>query len=352
MPVIFRWIFSGCINRSLITMAGMLAIYAIIEAFDKARYLGQGLDGGLLVEYMLLKMPFMLSEFMPIIILIAASIYLVDLSRHHEIVAIRAAGLGINKLLTPLLAVALLAALFSFIIGEWVAPITNQRLDNIERVHIQHKPPIAKGIQWLKDGRRFFRLTPLGDEQFSLMMLETNDKGAWIKRIDAARAQYRDGRWQLNQVHVSTPSQDTPMTLTQQEKMTIAAETGPETGELPKPNHMNVGELNRYITDLRHAGLNASAYTFALHRKFSAPLACLLMVIMAAALCLHAGSRNRKASWGIMIAISLGLLYYVFGNTAYLLASGERLPAAYAAWLPSLLFGGSAIYLLLKREGH
>ena len=352
MPVIFRWIFSGCMSRSLITMAGLLAIYAIIEAFDKARYLGQGLDGGLLIEYMLLKTPFMISEFMPVIILIAASIYLVDLSRHHEVVALRAAGLGINKLLTPLLAVAFIASLFSFIIGEWIAPITNQRLDTIERVHIQHKKPVANGIQWLKDGHRFFRLTPLGNDQFSLMMLETDEKGAWTRRIDAARAQYRDGQWQLTDTNISTPSAEMGMSLKKQAEMTIASQAGPETAELPKPNHMGVGELNRYIDDLRHAGLNSSAYTYALHRKFSAPLACLLMVIMAAALCLHSGSRSRKASWGIMIAITLGLVFYVFGNTAYLLASGERLPAAYAAWLPSLLFGGTAIFLLLKREGH
>ena len=352
MPVIFRWIFSGCISRSLITMAGMLAIYAIIEAFDKARYLGQGLDGGLLVEYMLLKTPFMISEFMPIIILISASIYLVDLSRHHEVVAIRAAGLGINKLLTPLLAVALIAALFSFIIGEWIAPVTNQRLDNIERVHIQHKPPVESGVQWLKDGHRFFRLTPLGNDQFSLVMLETDGKGAWLQRIDSARAHYRDGRWHLGEAHVSTPSEQMAMTLVKKAGMTIEAQSGPETAELPKPHHMGVGELNRYIADLRHAGLNASTYTYALHRKFSAPLACLLMVVLAAALCLHTGSRNRKASWGIIIAITLGLIFYVFGNTAYLLASGDRLPAAYAAWLPSLLFGGSSVFLLLKREGH
>lgn len=352
MPVIFRWIFSGCMTRSLITMAGLLAIYAIIEAFDKARYLGQGLDGGLLIEYIVLKTPFMVSEFMPVIILIAASIYLVDLSRHHEVVALRAAGLGINKLLTPLLAVALLASLFSFIIGEWIAPITNQRLDIIERVHIQHKKPAAHGIQWLKDGHRFFRLTPLANDQFSLVMLETDEKGGWIRRVDAASARYIDGQWQLNDTNISMPSAEMGMSLTRQAEMIIPSKSGPATAELPRPNHMGVGELNRYIRELKHAGLNASIYTYALHRKFSAPLACLLMVIMAAALCLHTGSRSRKASWGIMIAITLGLVFYVFGNTAYLLASGERLPAAYAAWLPSILFGGVAMFLLLRREGH
>ncbi len=76
------------------------------------------------------------------------------------------------------------------------------------------------------------------------------------------------------------------------------------------------------------------------------------MVILAAALCLNTGSRSGKASWGMILAISMGLVFYVLSNAGYLLASGGRLPAAYAAWLPSLAFGGMAVFLLLKREGH
>ncbi|GAV20705.1 lipopolysaccharide export system permease protein [Mariprofundus micogutta] len=333
-------------------MSALLAIYVIIESFDKARYLGHGLTTQLLIEYLLLKAPFLISEFMPIIVLIGASVYLVELSRHHEMVAIRAAGLGINKLLTPLLTVALLAAMFSFIIGEWVTPVTNQRLDTIEQVHIQKKEDGKHGVQWLKDGQRFFRLTPLANHQFALMMLETNTQGAWLKRVDAARATYAKRQWHLMDAHVSSPSLEQGMLLEHLDEMNISSAIGPETAEPPKPRHMQVAELNRYINNLNHAGLSSSSYTYALHRKFSAPLACLLMVILAAALCLNTGSRSGKASWGIVAAISLGLTFYVVGNAGHLLANSDRMPAAYAAWLPSIAFGGLALFLLLRREGH
>ncbi len=333
-------------------MAALLAIFVIIESFDKARYLGHGLTSQMLIEYLLLKAPFLMSEFMPIIVLIGASVYLIELSRHHEMVAIRAAGLGINKILTPLIAVALLAALFSFIIGEWITPVTNQRLDTIERVHIQKKENSNHGTQWLKDEQRFFRLTPLANHHFTLMMLETSKQGAWLKRIDAASATYSRGQWHLKDAHISSPSDEQGMLLEHLDEMKISSSVGPETAEPPEPRHMQVAELYRYINNLKHAGLSSSSYTYALHRKFSAPLACLLMVILAAALCLHTGSRSGKTSWGIMAAISLGLIFYVAGNAGHLLANSERISAAYAAWLPSISFGGLALFLLLKREGH
>ncbi|MDQ6992190.1 MAG: LPS export ABC transporter permease LptG [Mariprofundus sp.] len=352
MPVIFRWIFTGCLSRSLITMAALLSIFVIIESFDKARFLGHGLTPSMMLEYMLLKIPFMLSEFMPIIVLIGGSVYLIELSRNQELVALRAAGLGINKILVPLSTVALLAALSSFAIGEWVTPITNERLDNIETVHIQHKKSATQTVQWLKDGHRFFRLTPLGGQQFSLLMLKTGSDGEWIQRIDSPKASYSNGQWQLQQVRISSPSLEQVMHVEKVERMKISSASGPKTASPPQPGHMKISELYHYIDSLKRAGLQANNYIYTLHRKFSAPLSSLLMIILAAALCLHAGNRNNGASLGLMFSISLGLLFYVASNASYLLAGSNHIHPAFAAWLPSLVFGGSALFLLLKREGY
>jgi len=177
MPCLFRWIFLGCLGRAAATLVTLLAIFLIAESFDKARFLGHGLDAGLMIEYLMLKIPFMVSEFMPVILLLAASIFITELSHHHELVAMRAAGLGVNKIVVPLLAVASLAAATEFAIGEWITPTTNQRLDVIDRVNIHHRPDTRHGIQWLKDGRRFFRLQPLSGRQFHLIMLETDNAG-------------------------------------------------------------------------------------------------------------------------------------------------------------------------------
>jgi len=248
--------------------------------------------------------------------------------------------------------VAVLAAVLSFIIGEWVAPITNQRLDTIERVNIQHKENEKQGVQWIKDGHRFFRLSPLSDNQFALTMIETGSKGEWVRRIDSTRARYSQGAWHMYDVHISTPSSIEGMEFEHHDEMTFTSEAGPETTGLPKPRHMDFFQLYHYIDNLEHAGLSAGTYSYALQRKFSAPFSCLLMVILAAALCLGTGDRNSHASWGLVLTISLGLGFYITGNVGHLLASSEHLPAAFAAWLPSLAFGGLGLFLLLKREGH
>jgi LPS export ABC transporter permease LptG len=350
MPIVFRWIFAGCLQRGAATMVMLLGIFVIIEAFDKARFLGHGLTGALMVEYILLKIPFMISGFMPVIVLLACSVFLTELSHHHELAALRAAGLGLNKVLTPLLAVAGVAGVISFAIGQWVTPITNTRLDFIERVHIHHQPETSRDVQWLHDGYRFFRLTPLGDQHFKLMMLETDAHGRWLQRLDAADAVYADHAWVLSDVDISAPGGASGLRFDHQKAMRIASTIGPGTASPPEPRQMGLLELGEYARNLKRAGMDASGYIFTFQRKLAAPLACVIMVVLALALCMHMSSRVSAASWGMAAAICLGLVFYIFGDTSNLLATGDRLPAAFAAWLPNLSFGGLSVFLLLRKE--
>jgi len=352
MPILFRWIFFSCLSRAAGTLIALLALFSIIELFDKSRYLGKSMNAHQLAEYILLKMPFMMTEFMPVIMLIAVSIYIAEISHHHEVVAMRAAGLGLKTVMLPVLTVGMLGTLLGLAISQWVTPQTNVRLDQMERVFIQHQAETKQGIQWIKDGERFFRLEPLAHNTFKWMMLQTDTKGAWLQRIDASHATYHQGAWQLQDVHISAPDAREGMQLRYQESMQITTSLSPDTADPPSPRHMALQELYQYADDLKRAGLNNTGFIFEFHHKIAVPASCVIMVLLAVALCMNMGSRIAAASWGLITAITLGLLFYVLSNASGLLATGERMPAAYAAWLPLLFFGGLTGFLLIHREGN
>lgn len=351
MPIIFRWLFRGCVQRSLAALVALLGIYAILEGFDKSRYLGKGLDIGLMFEYLILKIPFMVGEFMPIIMLLASSMFLAELARHRELVALRAAGLGLSKLALPLLAVAMLAGGLGVIINEWITPITNQRVDYIEEVNIHQRKDPGQGLQWLRDGQRLFRLQPLGQDVFQVVILETDARGGWVRRVEAARGSYIDGQWILFDVYISAPTEDDVM-VRHMPSLHVPTTASPDTAAPPSPRHMNLVELWSYTQDLRAAGLSAASYELALHRKLTAPVASIIMVVLALALCLGIDTRKTGRAGGLALALVLGVAFYVVSNATSLLAGGERLPPLFAAWWPNLVFGGIAGFLLLHREGH
>jgi len=353
MSILFRWLFWQGMTRILGTMLVVLGIFIIVELFDKSRLLGHGMDAAILTEYLLLKLPYMASQLMPIIVLLGLSIYLTELSHHQEVVALRAAGVGLGKILQPLLAIAFCAMMIDFAINEWVTPITNQRLDTIERVNVHHRAANQYDIQWLRDDEhRMIRLKPLTEEHsFAIMVLKTDAQGRWLQRMDASKAIYTHGQWQLNDVHISEPDAQEGMVLHHKKHIVFTSSAGPNAADPPKASHMHLFELMDYIQLLQRAGMSNGSYVFTLQKKLTAPLSCLIMAILAVALCMNMGSRLAANSLGLAASIAVGLLFYVLGNASSMLAGGERLPPAYAAWLPILFFGGIAGFLLMHREG-
>ncbi len=333
-------------------MLVVLGIFIIVELFDKSRLLGHGMDAAILTEYLLLKLPYMASQLMPIIVLLGLSIYLTELSHHQEIAALRAAGVGLGKILQPLLAIAWCAMIVGFTINEWVTPITNQRLDTIERVNVHHRAANQYDVQWLRDGDRMIRLKPLGEQSFAMMVLQTDAQGRWLQRMDASKAIYTDGQWQLTDVHISEPDDQEGMLLRHTKHIVFTSAAGPNAADPPKASHMRLFELINYIQLLQQAGMSNGSYVFTLQQKLTAPLSCLIMAILAVALCMNMGSRLAANSLGLAASIGVGLSFYVLSNASSMLAGGDRLPPAYAAWLPILFFGGIAGFLLMHREGR
>lgn len=364
MSVLFRWIFVASLMRMIGIALMMVAIFLIAESFDKTRFVGQSMTMSLLVEYLLLKIPFMISDFMPVIVLLASAIYITEISHHHELVAVRSSGIGLFVVLNPLLAAAAVAGLFTFAMSEWVEPMTNDRLAYMDREMIQNKRPLvngehvmvdantSRGVQWLREGTQLLRLTPLTGNYFALMALKTDATGQWLQRIDANRAHYADGAWHLEQVVVSQPKEESGITIQSVDAYVLLSNITPETSAAPNPREMTWMELYRFSRDLANAGLASGEYVYQLHRKLASPLACLVMVILAYSLCANMGSRIAANSKGLVLAVLIGFLFYIFANTVYLLAGNIQLPMVFAAWWPNVLFAGLAGYLLLVKEGY
>ncbi|MDQ6994815.1 MAG: LptF/LptG family permease, partial [Mariprofundaceae bacterium] len=285
MSILFRWIFFSCLSRAAGTLVALLAIFSIVEVFDKSRYLDKGLTNQLLIEYIALKMPFMMSEFMPVIMLIAVSIYISEISHHHEVVAMRSAGLGIQPILLPIVSVGIIGMLFGLAITEWVTPHTNVRLDDMERTYIQHKPAIKEGLQWLKDDQRFYRLEPLTENRFKLMVLEVDEKGHWQQRMDTNQAYYHDGFWHLKDVYISQPDAKEGIQVSHQDQLTLASRITPNTAAPPSARHMSLFKLYHYAQSLELAGVNNTNFIFAFHHHIASPVSSIIMVLLALALC-------------------------------------------------------------------
>jgi len=355
MPILFRWQFYGLMHRLLLVQLALLSIFVIIEAFDKSRLLGHhGMTGAIMVEYILLKMPLMIADFMPLTLLIAGGVHLLYLSRFQEFVVMRACGLGLGKVALPMVAVALVMVGGVLILTEWVTPATNVRLNYIEQVNVHGQKPLTqRKLHWYHDGNRFIRVEPLVGDDVKLLIVDSDDQGQWLRRIDAKRAQYRQGAWNMEEVVMSQPDHKQGIVVTHLKAMRLATISGAISERQPWPNEMNGWQLFHFSAHLHALGLDDRSYRYALHRKLAQPVSVLIMVLVALAFCLQwRGGRCSSGYRGLVLALVFGLLLYISGNAMAMLTGGGRLPVAFAAWLPNMVFGGVALFILMHQQEH
>ena len=103
-------------------LGGMLLVVVTSDLFiEMGRFQKEKLKGLDIAHYYLLMTPGYLALILPIALLLALLYALTNHARHHELTAMRAAGISLWRLCLPYLGVGLLASVLVFLLNEvWV----------------------------------------------------------------------------------------------------------------------------------------------------------------------------------------------------------------------------------------
>ncbi len=101
---------------------------------------GKGLPAGIIAEMFALSVPFIVAMTLPMAVLVAVLHAFTRLGADTEIVALKAAGVGVGRMLAPVLGGAALISLLAFLWSDQVLPRSNHRLRTLLG-DIQRKRP-------------------------------------------------------------------------------------------------------------------------------------------------------------------------------------------------------------------
>ena len=111
---------------SLAAMTGFMFMNQVARRLPEL--LGKGLPWTVIVEFLLLMLPFVFAMTISMSVLVAVLHTFGRLTDDSEITAFRASGVSIGQLIRPVLLAASLVAMFAFFFGDQVLPRTNHRL--------------------------------------------------------------------------------------------------------------------------------------------------------------------------------------------------------------------------------
>ncbi len=314
-------------------------------------------------DYLLNLTPSMLYQIAPLAVLIAVLVTFGVLNRNSEIIAMKATGISLYRLVVPIVSISAILAVSLFLFDEFYLPQANRRQEAL-RSTIKGRPPqtfLHPEQKWIfgqphpgEPGRIFYYqfFDPDRDEFANLSVFEFNPSTfSLTRRIFAARVFWNSdtSSW-VFQNGWERDFDGASQTRFQEFKNTSFAEIHEEPTYFKKESlqsqEMNFGQLKGYISDLRQSGFDTMRLRVALWHKLAYPLIAIVMAILAIPFALSMGRRGSVT--GIAVAILVALAYWVVDGWFGAMGSVNYLPAALAAWTPDVLFGLTGSYLLLR----
>lgn len=373
MSLLTRYLLRSFLLPFTYLVIGLLAIWLLA---DLANYLNDFIEAkvplrGITMLYWR-QLPFVLVLIVPVSVMLALLYSVIRLSQANELQAMSGSGVSYARILLPFVVVGLLATATVGILnyqlapeaegakGRLVAELTGSR-DGDGKLKVD-KFEYATGHLYAnrRDARLWYvqRLSKRASEPFRGVQVTQQDAaGNVIAKFDAPSALYdaTSRTWKLERPRIVRFNEGGELIgerFPPEEIVRDWSETPAQIAAATlQAQFLGVPELRRYLSiNAEDGDAQLAPFRTQLWHRFSFPLVCLALVLVAAPLSMSHARRGVIA--GVAGAILI-LFAFIFFNQLFLaLGQGNRLPPFWAAWTPMLTLFLIGFVILRRRTIH
>jgi lipopolysaccharide export system permease protein len=359
MKTLDRYVLREWIKILLLAEVGFPLVVIIIDLTDK---LGSYMARGIAKKALALSYAYYLPEVMflvlPAAVLFATVFTIGPMGRYSELTAAKASGVSFFRLARPLFAAAAVAVAFGIMLGE-LAPVGTLRRAELLGERPVHTTASRSNFVYRADGGWVYaiRALDIGSGQMQDLIMEQEGRGPEFPTIEvaASRATYRQdkgrhrGGWTLRGGalrYLLGPTLETAFTFDSLRIRALKEKPVDLLAEPKAPDEMRYAELGRYIDALARSGSDTKKLRVERALKLAVPFTCIVVALFGAPLAVS-GPRTGTA-WGVAVSLGTTFVFLLLVQLTKAIGAGGVLPPLVAAWLPNVLFGGAAIWLLKK----
>jgi len=371
MTIIHRYLtkdFLITFSMTLLVFTFVMTAATIVKAID---LMARGVSGTVILQVFAYNMPYILTFSIPMSVMTAALLLFSRLSFDGEITAMKASGLSMWQIVSPVILIAIALTVLCTYLNNTAAP--NGRYARREALHnLGVEDPIG-----LLDEGRFVRDFPglmiyIGkkerDRVEDIVVYESGEDG--VKRHVRARwGEVRPSedqsqlRIDLHDVRIEQPDADAPldpaktrMLTAQRYPVVLDLSEILREGKVRKATKdQTIGELMHVIRHTREVYPDAGMEIWKRQRmkrlveankRLALSVSCFAFVLVAIPLGMK--SRRKESSIGVAISLLATLVFYGFIVLAKALVEYETLRPDLIIWVP-VLGGQLGGYLLMQR---
>jgi lipopolysaccharide export system permease protein len=329
----------------LVVLIGFFEVVAELEDVER------DYTTAMAYTYVVLGLPRYCYELFPVATLLGSLIGLGLLASNSELMAMRAAGVSITRIVLSVLKAGLLVLCLVVWLGEFLAPQAEQQGQRMKMEALSDQISLKTRYGfWSRDGNTFINIRQiLPDTQLADISLYEYDGQARLQRaVHAKRAVFRTGNWVLQEVSVSR-FEDDSIQVSQQQEMIWRTQLEPSSLDVltVKPHMLAAWDLWRYIDYLRNNGQASVSYEVAFWGKLAAPLVTLVMLFLSIPF-VFGSLRSAGVGQRIFVGAMLGIAFYLLNRAFSYMAVVYSLSVLFATLLPLLLFFILAVWMFRR----
>jgi LPS export ABC transporter permease LptF/LPS export ABC transporter permease LptG len=312
----------------------------------------------IVVDYFRFLVPYMTYELAPLAALVATLITLAVLAKNNEVIAFKASGISLYRLILPLGLAGCLVSGGMFILSETYLPYANTR-QNALRAEIKGRPPQTyrqPTEQWIYGENSKIYNYGLFDPNLKLLgnvtVLELDPTTFSLRRrVYADRATWDPAQnaWVLTSGWIRDFENGKVSNYSKFKATSLAELTEPPSyfeRDVLTSDQMNWRQLGDYIQGLKQAGFDTSRLTVKWYEKFSYPLIAAIVVLLGAPFAFLVGTRGAVS--GLAVAVGITIIYWAASALLESMGTAGLLPAVLAGWSADAIFAFLAVYFSLR----
>lgn len=304
-------------------------------------------------------MPIIFVRTAPVAVLLSTLYVLGNLSKYNEVVALKASGLNIWRLVLPFFYLGLIISIVILLINDKIIPKANiisttVKEEYLDKENKSSSQRVVENIALYGAHNRLIHIQKFYVEDNLLKeitILEQDENGRVTAKIQAKEARWIDERWVLFDCIIYNFNRagavvDEPSFY---KKMIFDIEEKPKDflSRESSAEFMSYRKLKRYIERLSGSGAKiVQRLLVDLHHKVSFPFVSLIIIFLGIPFALSATGTGKIASIGLCIVI--GFFYYTVEALSLALGKRGTLPPFLSAWFANILFTTVAIMLMRR----
>jgi lipopolysaccharide export system permease protein len=343
-----RYIIKEYISSLFVVIAVMLSIILLINLLDEFNFFKSKKDLKFIffIIFTLLKIPNVLVNLFPFIVLFGGIVFYLKIYNHNEVISLRVMGYSNIQII-------LIPALTSFVIGYvivfLITPISSSMLKYYEELRSKYNDTknlvfVNETGIWILDknekDKNIIRIEKI-NKDFSIINQITiynyDISNNFIKRIDSSEGIIKDKNWQLNKVYIITANKkNNKESYLNNYNYSSNININELKNIYKNTETTSLLDINKEILILEDKGYSTIDLRIRYQKLISLPIYLLAMSILSGLMIINLGKTSnylKYGSYGVLISI----IIYFLNDLSITIAKSGIISVDFSVWIPIFL---------------